>query len=59
MKGKRRNGKEYDDFYGKLEYEGEYLNGEYNGKGKQYNKNGNLYMKENFWMEKEKNMIII
>ena len=34
-------GKEYDD-NGKLEFEGEYLNGERNGKGKEYYDNGNL-----------------
>ena len=33
--------KEYDD-YGKLEYEGEYLNGQINGKGKQYYYNNKL-----------------
>ena len=31
-------GKEYD-FFGKLEYEGEYINGERNGKGKEYKNN--------------------
>ena len=31
----------YDD-YGKLRFEGEYLNGEKNGKGKEYDINGNL-----------------
>ena len=33
--------KEYD-FDGKLEFEGEYLNGEKNGKGKEYEDNGIL-----------------
>ena len=33
--------KEYD-YNGKLEFEGEYLNGERNGKGKEYYKNGEL-----------------
>ena len=33
--------KEYDDF-GKLEFEGEYLNGLRNGKGKEYDNYGNL-----------------
>ena len=35
--------KEYSFYDGKLEYEGEYLNGERNGKGKEFNlKNGKL-----------------
>ena len=33
--------KEYDR-NGKLEYEGEYLNGKRNGKGKEYDSNGEL-----------------
>ena len=33
--------KEYD-YYGKLIYEGEYINGEKNGKGKEYDYNGKL-----------------
>ena len=33
--------KEYD-FDDILKFEGEYLNGEKNGKGKEYNKDGNL-----------------
>ena len=33
MEKKNGNGKEYD-YNGKLEFEGEYLNGEKNGKGK-------------------------
>ena len=32
----------YDYIEGQLEYEGEYLNGERNGKGKGYYNNGNL-----------------
>ena len=39
-KGKGK-GKEYD-FYGKLQFEGEYLNGKRNGKGKEYDFNGKL-----------------
>jgi len=35
-------GKEYDDYDGKLIFESEYLNGEKNGKGKEYYANGNL-----------------
>ena len=33
--------KEYEK-YGKLYFEGEYLNGKRNGKGKEYDYNGNL-----------------
>ena len=38
------NGKEeqYNYFYGKLIFEGEYLNGEKNGKGKEYDELGTL-----------------
>ena len=35
------NGKEYDDYSGKLIFEGEYLNGKRHGKGKEYYTNGN------------------
>ena len=35
------NIKKYDG-YGKLTFEGEYINGERNGKGKEYYKNGKL-----------------
>ena len=34
-------GKKYNN-YGKLTFEGVYINGKKNGKGKKYNKNGNL-----------------
>ena len=34
--------KEYDDIYNILIFEGEYLNGKRNGKGKEYYKNGNI-----------------
>ena len=34
--------KEYNENNGKLEFEGEYLNGERNGKGKEYNLLGKL-----------------
>ena len=34
-------GKEYDEYDGELIFEGEYLNGKRNGKGKEYNKDGN------------------
>ena len=39
--------KEYDN-YGKLEYEGEYLNGKRNGKGKEYDYNGKLIFEGEF-----------
>ena len=35
-------GEEYNSYNNKLVYEGEYLNGERNGKGKEYNYNGEL-----------------
>ena len=35
-------GKEYEGYNDQLIYEGEYLNGEKNGKGKEYNIHGNL-----------------
>ena len=35
-------GKEYDGFYDNLIFEGEYLNGKRNGKGKEYDNNGKL-----------------
>ena len=41
MEKKNGKGKEYD-FNGKIEFEGEYKNGERNGKGKEYNKYGKL-----------------
>ena len=34
--------KEYDSYNDKLIFEGEYLNGKRNGKGKEYNKKGKL-----------------
>jgi len=42
----------YDD--GKIEFEGEYLNGERNGKGKEYNKNGKLEF-EGEYLNSERN----
>ena len=35
-------GKEYDRYYDKLKFEGEYLNGKRNGKGKEYDYDGKL-----------------
>ena len=46
-------GKEYD-LDGKLEYEGEYLNGKRNGKGKEYNYNGELIFEGDFLNGKRK-----
>ena len=40
--------KEYDINDDKLIYEGEYLNGERNGKGKEYNNNGELIFEGEF-----------
>ena len=39
--------KEFDDNF-KLIFEGEYLNGKRNGKGKEFDQNGKVFMKENF-----------
>ena len=39
--------KEFND-YGKLRFEGEYLNGERNGKGKEYNYDGELIFEGEF-----------
>ena len=36
------NGKEYDKYKGNLIFEGEYLNGKRNGKGKEYFYNGQI-----------------
>ena len=42
-------GKLYDVFSGELEFEGVFLKGKkWNGKGKCYNENFIIYMKENF-----------
>ena len=47
MNGERNGkGKEYD-YFGKLEYEGNFLNGKRGGKGKEYN-NGKLEYERNF-----------
>ena len=50
-------GKEYNEYDGELLFEGEYLNGEKNGKGKEYDYNGNLefegeYLKNLKWNDK-------
>ena len=43
MNGERNGkGKEYDDYNGKLIYEGEFLNDERNGKRKKYDNEGKL-----------------
>ena len=41
LKNGKGHVKEYDD-YGNIKFEGEYLNGKRNGKGKEYYKNGKL-----------------
>ena len=53
--------KEYNEYSGKLIFEGEYLNGQRNGKGKKYEYNKLQFEGENLSgekMEKEKNIII-
>ena len=39
--------REYDSFDGQLLFEGEYLNGQRNGKGKEYYPNGKIKLKVN------------
>ena len=51
---KNGNGKVKEYFLGKLEFEGEYLNGKRNGKGKEYDYVGNLryegeYLNAKIW----------
>jgi len=41
--GKNGKGKEYFSIRGELKFEGEYLNGRKNGKGKEYDYNDKLY----------------
>ena len=59
---KNGKGKEYDE-YGRLIYEGEYLNGKRHGKGKEYNEYGNLTFVGEYLngkkMEKEKNIMLL
>ena len=54
--------KEFNLSSGELEFEWEYLNGEKNGKGKEYD-DDKLYFKGDIWMgkemEKEKNIILM
>ena len=51
------------DEYGKVSFEGEYVNGEKHGKGKEYNYQGKLIFEGEFLngkkMEKEKNFILM
>ena len=51
---KRWNGKEYyeEKYYGKIaiKYEGKYLNGKRNGKGKEYFKDGSINLKEYIYL---------
>ena len=42
MKNRKGLVKEFNPYDGQLEYEGEFLNGKKNGKGKQYSYNGQL-----------------
>ena len=53
--------KEYGLFDNKLIYEGEYLNSERNGKGKEYNNNGQLIYKKRIskWNQKRKRKRIL
>ena len=48
----------YDDSYENLSYEGEYLNGEKNGKGKEYDIEGNLKFEGEFINGKQKESYI-
>ena len=55
--------KEYDYYKGFLLYEGEYLNGRRNGKGKEYNEHGNLIYEGEYLYGRrngrEKNIILM
>ena len=56
-------GKEFHCYGNKLEYEGEYLNGERSGKGKEYSKDGELvfegiFLKNKRWKGKGKEFFI-
>ena len=47
---------EYDEIFGKLKFEGEYINGERNGKGKEYQKyNGKILIFEGEYKNGQKN----
>ena len=50
-----RKGKEYNYDNGKLYFEGEYLNGERHGKGKEYYDNGKLYFEGEYLNGNSKN----
>ena len=62
-KREEENGKVKEYYKGKLTFEGEYLNGKRNGKGKEYYYNGELIFEGEYLngkkMEKEKNIIIV
>ena len=47
--------KEYDDIYGKLIFEGEYLNCKRNGKGKEYDDYGNIIYEGEYLNGERKN----
>ena len=55
--------KEKDIINGKLKYEGEYLDGKWNGKGKEYNEHGKLNYEGGHLsgqeMEKVKNILLM
>ena len=55
IKNGEGNIKEYNYFNDKLIYEGEYLNGKRNGKGKEYDKEGNLIFKGEYLNGKRHN----
>ena len=60
---KKMKGKEYNYYTGKLEFEGEYIKGERNRKGKEYDYKGNLKFEEEYKNRQKngnvKNMIIM
>ena len=52
---KEMEGKEYDTIDGKLKFEGKYLNGKRNGKGKEYNDDGKLVFEGEYFKGHKKN----
>jgi len=51
--------KEYDNIYGKLRFEGEYLNGQRNGKGKEFDVNGKLIYEGEYLNDRRKKINIV
>ena len=52
-----KDGKDYIKEYtyaGRLEFEGEYINGERNGKGKEYNEDGKLIYEGDYFQGERK-----